>query len=103
MGSELTRSMNTMHLDNSQLYLHPRSLKELANGQWYIVFGEKGAINLEKGLFYQHGSNEVRELISADLQKGGRRRDGRVLPRHSREAQTCRRCDGRGDGRTHGD
>jgi myo-inositol 2-dehydrogenase/D-chiro-inositol 1-dehydrogenase len=58
---------NDMHLDYSQLYLHPRSLKELANGQWYIVFGEKGAINLEKGLFYQHGSDEVRELIAPAL------------------------------------
>ena len=46
---------NDMHLDYSQLYLHPRSLKALANGQWYMMFGEKGAIDLEKGLFYQHG------------------------------------------------
>jgi predicted dehydrogenase len=62
---------NDMHLDYSQLYLHPRSLKELANGQWYIVFGEKGAINLEKGLFYQHGSEEVRELIAPALRDAG--------------------------------
>ena len=39
---------NDMHLDYSQLYLHPRSLKGLANGQWYMVFGEKGAIDLDK-------------------------------------------------------
>jgi predicted dehydrogenase len=62
---------NDMHLDYSQLYLHPRSLKELANGQWYMVFGEKGAINLEKGLFYQHGSEEVRELITPALRDAG--------------------------------
>jgi len=62
---------NDMHLDYSQLYLHPRSLKELANGQWYMIFGEKGAINLEKGLFYQHGSDDVRQLISPELVKGG--------------------------------
>jgi myo-inositol 2-dehydrogenase/D-chiro-inositol 1-dehydrogenase len=62
---------NDMHLDYSQLYLHPRSLKELANGQWYMIFGEKGAINLEKGLFYQHGSDEVRQLISPELVKAG--------------------------------
>ena len=62
---------NDMHLDYSQLYLHPRSLKELANGQWYILFGEKGAINLEKGLFYQHGSEEVRELIAPALRDAG--------------------------------
>jgi myo-inositol 2-dehydrogenase / D-chiro-inositol 1-dehydrogenase len=55
---------NDIHLDYSQLYLHPRSLKSLANSQWYIVFGEKGAIDLSKGLLYQHGSDEVRELIS---------------------------------------
>ncbi len=62
---------NDMHLDYSQLYLHPRSLKELANGQWYMIFGEKGAINLEKGLFYQHGSEEVRELINPSLRAAG--------------------------------
>ncbi len=62
---------NDMHLDYSQLYLHPRSLKELANGQWYIVFGEKGAINLEKGLFYQNGSEEVRELITPAVRDAG--------------------------------
>src|SRR5260370_37893542 len=53
-----------MHLDYSQLYLHPRSLKGLANGQWYMVFGEKGVIDLDEGRFYRHGSDEVRELIT---------------------------------------
>jgi myo-inositol 2-dehydrogenase/D-chiro-inositol 1-dehydrogenase len=62
---------NDMHLDYSQLYLHPRSLKELAGGQWYIVFGEKGAINLEKGLFYQHGSEDVRQLITPAQRDAG--------------------------------
>jgi predicted dehydrogenase len=62
---------NDMHLDYSQLYLHPRSLKELANAQWYIIFGEKGAINLEKGLFYQHSSDEVRQLIPPEMAKAG--------------------------------
>lgn len=62
---------NDMHLDYSQLYLHPRSLKELANGQWYMIFGEKGAINLEKGLFYQHGSDEVRQLITPQMREAG--------------------------------
>jgi predicted dehydrogenase len=61
---------NDMHLDYSQLYLHPRSLKELANGQWYMIFGEKGVVNLEKGLFYQHASEEVRELITPELRSG---------------------------------
>jgi predicted dehydrogenase len=55
---------NDMHLDYSQLYLHPRSLKELANGQWYFVFGEKGAIDLSKGILYQHASEETRALVT---------------------------------------
>ena len=62
---------NDMHLDYSQLYLHPRSLKELANSQWYIVFGEKGAIQLSKGLFYQHGTEEVRELVTPAVRDAG--------------------------------
>jgi len=62
---------NDMHLDYSQLYLHPRSLKGLANGQWYMVFGEKGVIDLDKGRFYQHGSDEVRELITPAVRDAG--------------------------------
>jgi predicted dehydrogenase len=62
---------NDMHLDYSQLYLHPRSLQALANGQWYMIFGEKGAIDLEKGLFYQHASEEVRELITPAVRDAG--------------------------------
>ena len=55
---------NDMHLDYSQLYLHPRSLRELANGQWYIIYGEKGAVNLTKGILYPF-EGESRELIPA--------------------------------------
>ena len=62
---------NDMHLDYSQLYLHPRSLKVLANSQWYIVFGEKGAIDLAKGTLYLHGSDEVRELITPSVRDAG--------------------------------
>ncbi len=62
---------NDMHLDYSQLYLHPRSLKALANAQWYILFGEKGAIEIEKGLLYQHGTPEVRPLISPEVRNAG--------------------------------
>jgi len=54
---------NDMHLDYSQLYLHPRALTELANGQWYIIYGEKGAVNLSKGVLYVHGVAQGRELI----------------------------------------
>ena len=55
---------NDVHLDYSQLYLHPRTLKELAGGQWYMIFGEKGVVNLSKGILYPHGSGDVRELIA---------------------------------------
>ena len=47
---------NDMHLDYSQLYLHPRQLKELRGGQWYVVFGEKGSIEVNSGMLYpMHG------------------------------------------------
>jgi myo-inositol 2-dehydrogenase / D-chiro-inositol 1-dehydrogenase len=43
---------NDMHLDYSQLYLHPRTLRDVPNGQWYLIFGEKGTLNLSKGMFH---------------------------------------------------
>ena len=58
---------NDMHLDYSQLYLHPRALKELANGQWYIIFGEKGAVNLSKGTLFARGSDQPRELLAPEV------------------------------------
>ena len=59
---------NDMHLDYSQLYLHPRGLKELANSQWYLIFGEQGTVNLSKGLLYQmHAEGESRELLTPEL------------------------------------
>jgi predicted dehydrogenase len=61
---------NDMHLDYSQLYLHPRALKELANGQWYYIFGEKGTVNLTKGILYEHGGNEPRELLAPAVRDG---------------------------------
>ncbi len=63
---------NDMHLDYSQLYLHPLALKELANGQWYMVFGEKGTVNLSKGIFYDiAGAAEPREMIPAGVRDAG--------------------------------
>jgi predicted dehydrogenase len=56
---------NDMHLDYSQLYLHPRSLKQLANGQWYLVFGEKGTLDLTKGMFYPF-EGEPRKIVPQD-------------------------------------
>ncbi|MEX2260378.1 MAG: Gfo/Idh/MocA family oxidoreductase [Bryobacteraceae bacterium] len=61
---------NDMHLDYSQLYLHPRGLKELANGQWYLVFGDKGTLNLTRGVFYDiHGEGEPRELVPQEVRE----------------------------------
>ena len=34
---------NDMHLDYSQLYMHPRALKAMRGGQWYIVFRLQGS------------------------------------------------------------
>lgn len=52
---------NDMHLDYSQLYLHPRALKKLPNGQWYVIYGEKGTIELDNSswTFYDiYGNSE---------------------------------------------
>jgi predicted dehydrogenase len=58
---------NDMHLDYSQLYLHPRSLKQLANGQWYMVFGDKGAFDFSKGMFYPFSGDPVQVVPQATL------------------------------------
>jgi predicted dehydrogenase len=60
---------NGMHLDYSQLYMHPRALKSLANGQWYVVFGEKGSIELthEAAQFYGMDAESSRNLIDPSL------------------------------------
>ena len=60
---------NDMHLDYSQLYLHPRTLKELANNQWYMIFGEKGTVDLAKGVFYPF-DGPPRELITPEVRDG---------------------------------
>jgi hypothetical protein len=57
---------NDMHLDYSQLYLHPRTLKDLANYQWYLVFGEKGTLSVDKGMFYPF-EGEPREVVPAEV------------------------------------
>ena len=60
---------NDTYLDYSQLYLHPSALKFLANNQWYVIFGEKGAIHLthESGATFYPSHAEPREMISAEL------------------------------------
>ena len=61
---------NEMHLDYSQLYLHPRGLKELANGQWYLILGEKGTVNLTQGLLYEMHESQPREIVPAAIRDG---------------------------------
>ncbi len=57
---------NDMHLDYSQLYMHPRTLKDLPSGQWYFVMGEKGTVDLTKGILYALDGSEPRPLIPAE-------------------------------------
>jgi myo-inositol 2-dehydrogenase/D-chiro-inositol 1-dehydrogenase len=54
---------NDVHLDYSQLYMHPRSLKALRGGQWYMIFGSKGAVDLTEGILYPLDGNEPVQLI----------------------------------------
>jgi predicted dehydrogenase len=61
--------LNGVHLDYSQLYMHPRGLKKLANGQWYTVFGQNGALDMthEGAEFYGMNETSGRDIIPADL------------------------------------
>jgi myo-inositol 2-dehydrogenase/D-chiro-inositol 1-dehydrogenase len=54
---------NDVHCDYSQLYMHPRLLKELRGGQWYLVFGSKGTVNLTDGVYYPFEGSEPVQLI----------------------------------------
>lgn len=54
---------NDMHLDYSQLYMHPRALKVMRGGQWYIVFGSKGSLDLTEGTLYSLDSPEPAQLM----------------------------------------
>jgi myo-inositol 2-dehydrogenase/D-chiro-inositol 1-dehydrogenase len=54
---------NDMHLDYSQLYMHPRALKVMRGGQWYIVFGSKGSLDLTEGTLYSLDSAEPKQLM----------------------------------------
>jgi len=54
---------NDMHLDYSQLYMHPRGLKVMRGGQWYIVFGSKGSLDLTEGTLYSLDSPEPAQLM----------------------------------------
>ena len=56
---------NGMHLDYSQLYMHPRGLKKLANGQWFTVFGQKGALDIEQETaeFHEMDATVPRDIL----------------------------------------
>jgi myo-inositol 2-dehydrogenase/D-chiro-inositol 1-dehydrogenase len=60
---------NDMHLVYDQLYLHPRTLKVVPNGQWYLVHGEKGTLDVTKGTFYPF-EGDSRDLISPEVRDG---------------------------------
>lgn len=63
---------NNVNLTYSEAQLHPRGLKELANGSWYVVFGEKGAVTIKSrsGLFYEmQSAGEPRELLTPPQQE----------------------------------
>ena len=62
---------NEVNLTYSEALLHPRGLKELANGQWYAVFGEKGTIYIKSksAIFYDmQSTGEPRELLTTAQQ-----------------------------------
>jgi myo-inositol 2-dehydrogenase / D-chiro-inositol 1-dehydrogenase len=60
---------NETLLDYSQLYMHPRALKKLPGGQWFMIFGETGTVDLgqETAEFYAMAANAPQDLISPEL------------------------------------
>lgn len=60
---------NDMHLDYSQLYLHPRQMRELRNGQWYIVFGSEGSLEINGGTIYPMWG-EPRKFFTPEIESG---------------------------------
>ena len=62
---------NNVNLTHSEAQLHPRGLKELASGSWYVIFGEKGAVTIKprSALFYEmQEAGEPRELLTLPQQ-----------------------------------
>jgi hypothetical protein len=60
---------NETLLDYSQLYMHPRSLKKLASGQWFMIFGETGTMDLgqDTAEFYAMKADAPQDLISSEI------------------------------------
>lgn len=61
--------LNQVHLDYSQLYMHPRGLRKLPNGQTYFIFGQKGALDMthDGAEYCEMSSTEPRDIIPASL------------------------------------
>lgn len=60
---------NDMHLDYSQLYLHPRALTQLPNGMWFVIYGDEGAIHVDYSswtLYDLYGDSEPVEGVAPD-------------------------------------
>jgi hypothetical protein len=49
--------------------MHPRNLRKLPNGQWYTVFGQKGALDLthDGAEYYEMNATSARDIIPAEL------------------------------------
>ena len=63
---------NDTHMQYTQLYLHPRAMKEVPNGQWYTIYGEKGAVYFthDAATFYDmQGDSQPLELVPKNLQE----------------------------------
>jgi len=61
---------NDIHLDYNQLYLHARGMKEVPNGQWYMIHGEKGSVFMTHSSAVFHdmqGEAEPLDLIPSEL------------------------------------
>jgi predicted dehydrogenase len=58
---------NEVNLTFSEASLHPAGLKELAGGQWWVAFGEKGAVSIKRGsglLYEMWETGEPRQLLT---------------------------------------
>ena len=42
---------NDVSLEYAQIYLHPRTLKDLPTAQWYFVYGDNGVVDISEGSF----------------------------------------------------
>jgi predicted dehydrogenase len=60
-----------INVDFTQYYFHPRGLKNLPNGQWYEIFGEKGTVEFTHtdGLFYPMQGGESVAVVKPESLK----------------------------------